>query len=196
MKIKNQGFTPLEYNLNNKINLDGVSDKQNNSRSKQKKSLTGFTLIELLVVVAIIALLSSVALIALQSARQKSRNAKRLSDMVQMNNALELYFATNKGYPSGSVSGVPLGLTPGFASTLPSAPQPPDGGCELISYPNPPVPAGYNGGSYYYYPSGTSYLAPDGTTQVYPDYLYYFCLGNMTGNFNPGVRIVTPRGVQ
>jgi prepilin-type N-terminal cleavage/methylation domain-containing protein len=160
---------------------------------KTKKD-KGFTLIELMVVIAVIALLSSIALIALQTARIKSRNAKRLSDMVQMNNALELYFANFKGYPS-SATGLPSPGTvvPNYASTLPIAPQPADGGCELISYP---LPGNGNGNQYYYTPSGTAFLGSDGTTLVYPDYDYFFCLGSLTGNFSAGVRIVTPHGVQ
>jgi prepilin-type N-terminal cleavage/methylation domain-containing protein len=154
----------------------------------------GFTLIELLVVIAIIALLTSIALIAFMSARQKSRDVKRLSDMTQMNTGLELYFATFKGYPSSS-SGIPSALVPNFASSLPSAPLPADGGCSAITY-SPPVPAGTYGSTYYYYPSGTAYLGSDGTTSVYPNYAYYFCLGNQTGNFASGVHLVTPQGVR
>ncbi|HET9699140.1 MAG TPA: prepilin-type N-terminal cleavage/methylation domain-containing protein, partial [Terriglobales bacterium] len=60
-------------------------------RRKASRRDEGFTLIELLVVVAIISLLSSIGLIAFQDARQKSRDAKRLSDMTQMANALEIY---------------------------------------------------------------------------------------------------------
>lgn len=62
----------------------------------------GFTLIELLVVIAIIGLLSTLAVVALSSARTKSRDAKRLSDLKQVQTALELYFTDNNGYPSGS----------------------------------------------------------------------------------------------
>jgi prepilin-type N-terminal cleavage/methylation domain-containing protein len=57
----------------------------------------GFTLIELLVVIAIIGLLSSVVLASLNSARAKSRDAKRISDLAQIRIALELYF-DDKGY--------------------------------------------------------------------------------------------------
>jgi len=156
----------------------------------------GFTLIELLVVIAIIALLTSIALIAFMSARQKSRDAKRISDMTQMNNALELYFANNKGYPSAP-SGIPTALvTGGIANSLPSAPQPADGVCPTVVYPQPPLPSTVYGTDYYYLPSGTSYLGPDGITQVYPDYGYYFCLGNQTGNFAPGMHVLTPKGLQ
>jgi general secretion pathway protein G len=158
------------------------------NKNQQDKNQEGFTLIELLVVIAIISLLTSIALIGLMSARQKSRDVKRMSDLTQMNTALELYYSSNKGYPS-----VTTALMPGFASQIPSAPLPSDGGCELVSYPSP-VPAGYNGSQYYYYPSGTSYVL-NGQT-MYPDYAYYFCLGNTTGNFDPGMHILSPKGVR
>ncbi len=59
----------------------------------------GFTLIELLVVIAIIGLLSSVVLASMNSARKKSRDARRQQDLKSMQVALELYFDTNGGYP-------------------------------------------------------------------------------------------------
>ena len=66
----------------------------------------GFTLIELLVVIAIIALLSTLSVVALNSARIKSRDAKRVSDIRQIKTALEMYFDANEAYPS---SASPLG---------------------------------------------------------------------------------------
>ncbi len=69
----------------------------------------GFTLIELLVVIAIIGLLSTLAVVALGSAREKSRDAKRVSDIRQIQTALELYYADNNAYPAGS--GIVLGTT-------------------------------------------------------------------------------------
>lgn len=63
----------------------------------------GFTLIELLVVISIIGLLSSVVLASLNVARSKARDARRLSDIRQVQNALELYRSNNNTYPdSGS----------------------------------------------------------------------------------------------
>ncbi len=59
----------------------------------------GFTLIELLVVIAIIALLSTLSVVALNSARVKSRDARRLSDIKQIRTALEMYFDQNSKYP-------------------------------------------------------------------------------------------------
>jgi prepilin-type N-terminal cleavage/methylation domain-containing protein len=62
----------------------------------------GFTLIELLAVIAIIGLLSTLAVVALGSARQKARDSKRLSDLKQVQTALELYFTDTNAYPAGT----------------------------------------------------------------------------------------------
>ena len=62
----------------------------------------GFTLIELLVVIAIIGLLSTLAVVALGSARQKARDSKRLSDLKQVQTALELYFTDHNSYPTST----------------------------------------------------------------------------------------------
>lgn len=59
----------------------------------------GFTLIELLVVVAIISVLSSVVLTSLASARSKSRDAKRISDLKQIQNAFQLFYDQTGKYP-------------------------------------------------------------------------------------------------
>ncbi len=65
-----------------------------------KGAKRGFTLIELLVVIAIIGILSSVVLASLNDARQKSRDAKRIADLKQLQLALQLYFDTNANYPT------------------------------------------------------------------------------------------------
>ena len=67
-----------------------------------KKSKSGFTLIELLVVIAIIGILSSVVLASLNSARSKSRDARRISDIKQLQLALELYYDLCGKYPTGN----------------------------------------------------------------------------------------------
>ena len=74
---------------------------------KQKNK--GFTLIELLVVLAIIALIGTMAGVAVMSAREKSRDFKRMADMTEIQSALEDYFNQNNTYPDGSA--LPLGDT-------------------------------------------------------------------------------------
>jgi len=54
-----------------------------------KKYTKGFTLIELLVVIAIIGILASVVLVSLNSARNKGKDARVISDVQQTRTALE-----------------------------------------------------------------------------------------------------------
>ncbi len=68
----------------------------------KKMNEKGFTLIELLVVIAIIGLLSTLAVVSLGNARQKARDARRLSDLKQLQTALELYYTDQTAYPAGS----------------------------------------------------------------------------------------------
>ena len=70
----------------------------------------GFTLIELLVVIAIIGLLSTLAVVALNSARQRSRDAKRVSDIRQIQTALELSFSETNAYPTEPAADAVLGV--------------------------------------------------------------------------------------
>ena len=69
---------------------------------KEKKE-SGFTLIELLVVVAIIGMLTSIFAVSFSNSRKKSRDNKRLADMVQMKTGLDIYYSTGIGYPDTAV---------------------------------------------------------------------------------------------
>lgn len=78
----------------------------------------GFTLIELLVVIAIIGILASVVLASLNNARRKSRDARRVADIKQLQLALELYFDANRTY-AAALSDLPTG---GFIPVVPNEP--------------------------------------------------------------------------
>ena len=107
-----------------------------------KNSRKGFTLIELLVDIAINGILSSVVLASLSTARQKSRDAKRVSDIGQIQLALELFFDANQSYPSTSPSVYSTGVATvqggvqALASLkyIPQSPVPPAGGSPLYIY--------------------------------------------------------------
>ena len=73
-----------------------------------KRNQKGFTLIELLVVIAIIGLLSTLAIVSLNSARSKARDAKRVSDMRQIQTAMEVYYTDFSSY-AVSCSGIVKG---------------------------------------------------------------------------------------
>jgi len=90
----------------------------------------GFTLIELLVVIAIIGLLASIVLVSLNSARGKARDVKRISDLHQIQLALEMYYDNNGTYPvigpwiystDSSWNTLQTALAP-YISTLPKDP--------------------------------------------------------------------------
>lgn len=137
--------------------------------NKQK----GFTLIELLVVIAIIGLLSTLAVVSLNNARQKSRDAKRVADVKQVQTALELYFTDAGGYPltTGVVSGSPIAFgTITYMGVVPTAPTPVDGST---------CTAANNTYTYAQVSSGASYTLG-------------YCLGAATGGLTAGPRSATP----
>ena len=78
--------------------------------SRSQKIRLGFTLIELLVVISLIGLLAVMILASMSTARAKARDARRIEDMKQLTNALNLYYADKGTYPA--VSGTEAGCTP------------------------------------------------------------------------------------
>lgn len=155
-------------------------------RNKNEK---GFTLIELLVVIAIIGLLASVVLLALNSARAKSRDAKRLADVRQIASALELYFNDRSAYPTptGGTAGVlsnttALGLSPGYIGLIPSAPTPADNN----GTHNQCAGSGKGTNAYWY----------ETPSAAGASYTLTFCLGDNTGGYASGTRTLTPAGIQ
>lgn len=65
----------------------------------KSKRLQGFTLIELLLVIAIIGLVATIAIAGVGGARAKARDEKRVTDLKQIQKALELSFEPGSGYP-------------------------------------------------------------------------------------------------
>jgi len=150
----------------------------------------GFTLIELLVVIAIIGLLSTLAVVALNDARIKSRDAKRLSDIKQIQSALELYYSDNNTYPvtanaitlgSSTQNGLCGTGTTGFYANNAA-------GCTAAGTTQymgvvPAAPTPPTGNAYVYTGSATTY----GIT---------FSLEKKTGSVDTGTRTATPAGIK
>jgi prepilin-type N-terminal cleavage/methylation domain-containing protein len=81
---------------------------------KQKE---GFTLIEILIVVAIIAILASVVLVGLGPTQEAGRDARRISDLSEVQNGLELYYNECGFYPGPAQAATPCSA---FGSPLTS----------------------------------------------------------------------------
>jgi len=95
-----------------------------------KNNKSGFTLIELLVVIAIIGLLSTLSILALNTARARARDARRISDVKQIQTALEMYYNDTADYPldASMTHGLPIASTNGtFLREIPTPPTPIDG---------------------------------------------------------------------
>ena len=138
---------------------------------KEKK---GFTLIELLVVVAIIGLLATLSIVALNNARARSRDARRVADVKQIQTALELYYNDQGYYPSAvPTSGTQIASgTTVYMNQVPTPPQPADGSCT----------------------AATAYTYA--TTDNKITYTIAYCLGNATGGIAAGVGAATPAGIK
>lgn len=135
--------------------------------TSRRSSIAGFSLIELLVAVAIITLLTSIVLATTQTVRSRARDTQRISDVRQMQNALELFYTSNFRYPDSDN----CGATQPNTSWCNSAESQDafdhwildDGGTNLSEFiritPIDPRQVGTpnwtpeNGGTYYYYSS-------------------------------------------
>jgi general secretion pathway protein G len=63
------------------------------------KKKNGFSLLELLVVILVILILATISVLAINSQKAKARDAKRISDIRQIQTALEFYKSDEGEYP-------------------------------------------------------------------------------------------------
>ena len=163
------------------------------------KKQKGFTLVELLVVIAIIGLLSTIAFISLNRARAKARDSKRISDVRQLQSALELYYNDQvlPGYPrcdlgNGCGQAISSAQLPAqYVAQVPVAPTPPD------EAPGGPVDCTDATNRYRYYSWVAQDLAEqcDAVGEICGWYRINFCLGGATGGLQAGLREATPAGM-
>ena len=130
--------------------------------NKKIKNQKGFTLIELLVVISIIGVLSSVVMVSLNSARERARDAVRMSDMSQIQKALKLYQDRHERYPSSDYQGCGGWDTPGdddFISNLRID--------DLVSQDFEDPTSNYDCGNYRYYRYGAGSGGCDASKGAY-----------------------------
>lgn len=149
------------------------------------KKQKGFTLIELLVVIAIIGLLSTLAVIALNNARSKARDARRVSDIKQIQSAMELYYNDSNQYPGtpNGTTAVDIGdnclSSDGFAAT-----------CTGSTIYMTKVPANPEPGAMDYEYVNTGAVSTSGRT-----YALRYELEGTTGGVTVGVNTATQAGL-
>src|SRR3989344_9166018 len=91
-----------------------------NFKRISRRTSGGFTLVEILTVVGVIAVISALVFAYVNVSRKSGRDARRLSDVAQLKNSLELYYTDHTRYP------VSLDLL--FPDYIPSLPRDPSGG--------------------------------------------------------------------
>lgn len=142
----------------------GVKNKQGVFTQQKTWGVLGVVLI-VLVSIAVIGLLSTLAVVSLNNARLKSRDAKRVSDVKQIQTALELYNNDYEKYPSN------LFELSNYLAIPPTNPTPNDGNCASdFEY------------KYDQLNNGLSYELN-------------YCLGEDTGNIKAGYNTANPDGV-
>jgi len=160
-----------------------------NTKTKKK----GFTLIELMVVVAIMGLLAALAVISLNNARARARDARRISDIKQVQTALELYYLDNQEYPDTPTDGDFDGDLEGLCISD-NGTKGIDTSCSGDVYmrvtPSNPQPRGDGdcGNTPYKY---TAVTEDNSNTSYYITY----CLGSETGDVPAGTQTATPAGL-
>lgn len=152
----------------------------------------GFTLIELLITTSIIGILSAVGMASYSFARMKARDAKRVSDIRTLRNAVETYFEQNGKYPAAPREGLVIGSD--AAKVISDAGITPLGGQSGIVYllnaPSNVLP----GGVPYLYRSKNL----DGSicTEQCFRYEIAFSLESTTGDYLPGQHLLTDEGIE
>jgi prepilin-type N-terminal cleavage/methylation domain-containing protein len=142
-----------------------------------KKNKQGFTLIELLVVIAIIGLLSTLSIVALNQARARSRDARRIADIKQIQTALEMYYNDLGQYPASLTAGSPIAS--GTISYM-----------DIV--PKPPIPADSSACTN---TTIYTYAAAALDNVTYGTYTLKYCLGAATGGIQAGLNTASPSGI-
>jgi len=134
----------------------------------------GFTLTELLIVIAIIALITAISTASYSRIATAGRDNRRVSDVMSIQQALELYHRDEGFYPAALTPGQELlGSTTNnvYLAKVPVAPTPADGICSEAA------------NNYTY-----NFISDD-------RYTLNYCLGRETSKVTAGKRCATPTGI-
>jgi hypothetical protein len=146
------------------------------SRPNGSNPEAGFNALQSVILIFICLVLALVTALAYFSAKRTSRDAKRVSDIQQLQLALKYFHGEFGYYPQASANHEAVGVDNAFSrfvSPWPKAPEPADGICT----------SQYNTYAYEQLNGGESYQLR-------------FCLGKSYGRLPAGARIATPNDYQ
>ncbi len=141
--------------------------------NKKNQAKKAFTMVELLIVVSIIAIILTMAIFSFNNTREDSRNSQRVSDIKQVQLALEKYYNDNGSYPSELTFGQSLIGSSGkiYMDNVPTNPNPrDDGDCSDSEYQY-------------------SYNSSNKTYQI------TFCISRNMEGLTAGIKLATPTGI-
>ncbi len=140
------------------------------------KQRAAFTMIELLVTLFIIAIIVSLSVIVYDVAWSKSRNSKRVSDIIRIQNALEKYHQQQGQYPDSLTFGENLTDQSGnvYMIDVPQNPKPrTDGDCADQEYT---------------YSTSTNLYGNE-------NFFLEFCIGDKSDQIEKGINCATSQGI-
>jgi len=160
---------------------------------KNQKNL-GFTLLELLVVITIVGFISVLAIASMTSVRAKSRDSKRLTDIKQIQAALNLYYTDKRMYPriSTATNATVLGVASARQCLNTSVNGFTTLGCSgafMADIPRDPGSNPANNRQYYYVRAAETV-----TGQGPQNYYLRFYLESGVGQHPKGTNYITPNG--
>lgn len=160
-------------------------------RSNVQRTRPAFTLIELLITTTIIALVSVAGMTSYSLVRGKARDARRVSDVRTIYNAVELYFEQHGSYPPAPSNGLILGSDE--AKMISDAGITPNGGERGSIYlQNAPFNVLPNGLPYLY---RSKHRDGGLCERACESYEFTFALEYPTGSLLSGPHLVTDEGV-
>lgn len=103
-----RGFYPAPFKSKLNVGFDVLSKTVKSLKKNTKSNGAGFTLIEIITAIGVLTILATVILAAVNPLEQfrKAQDAKRKSDLAQVQRALEAYYQDFGRYPAHTTTGL------------------------------------------------------------------------------------------
>jgi len=139
-------------------------------------------------------MLAALAVVALNNARQRARDARRVSDIKQVQTALELYFLDNNGYPPNAVHETADYISSSCLSSGGGIIAACSGTVYMSVIPDNPDPYDDVAACTAVY-TDYLYTSDNKVTDNYQSYSLEYCVGSAIGQITAGTHTATPAGI-